>query len=184
MNQFPKWATEEVVIAPYSDQWPLVAQELISELSTTFGNDAIAIEHIGSTSIPALAAKPVIDIMVMMKDFNAIDRAAQRLTETHPAWHLVPAEFDERPWRRFMVKVVADHRFAHLHLVPEGQPRWTEHISFREALRADSKLVEQYAALKRDLAELHRNDRESYTDGKAEFIRSVLSRHANGKLTS
>jgi GrpB-like predicted nucleotidyltransferase (UPF0157 family) len=184
VNQFPKWATEEVVIEPYSDQWPVVAQELISELSATLGSDALAIEHIGSTSIPALAAKPIIDIMVMMKDFNAIDRAAHRLTETHPAWNLVPAELDERPWRRFMVKVVADHRFAHLHLVPEGQQRWREHLSFREALRADSRLVEQYAALKFDLAELHRNDREGYTEGKAEFIRSVLSRPANGKLTS
>lgn len=184
MSHFPKWATEQVVIAPYSDQWPVVAQELISELSATFGSDALAIEHIGSTSIPGLAAKPIIDIMVMMKDFDAIDRAAHRLAETHPAWNLVPAELDERPWRRFMVKVVSEHRFAHLHLVPEGQPRWMEHISFREALRADSRLVEQYAALKRDLAKIHHQDREGYTDGKAEFIRSVLSRHANGKLTS
>ena len=183
MSQFPKWATEEVVIAPYSDQWPVVAQELISELSATFGSDALAIEHIGSTSIPGQAAKPIIDIMVMMKNFATIDAAAMRLSQVHSAWHLVPAELDERSWRRFMVKVVSDHRFAHLHLVPEGEPRWMEHLSFREALRADSRLVEQYAALKRGLAELHHQDRESYTDGKAEFIRSVLSRHANGKLT-
>ena len=174
MNTFPKWASEEIVIAPYSEQWPLVAHELITELSKVFGIDAVEIEHIGSTSIPGLAAKPIIDIMVMMKDFNTIDQNALRLTQAHSSWNLVPAELDERPWRRFMVKVVGDHRFAHLHLVPEGQPRWDEHLKFREALCDDPELVAQYADLKRKLAEVHQSDREAYTDGKTQFIQSVL----------
>ena len=175
MSQYPKWAIEEVVIAPYSEQWPLVAHEVITELSKVFGINALAIEHIGSTSIPGLAAKPIIDIMVMMKDFDTIDRSVLALSQAHGAWHLVPAELDERPWRRFMVKVVGDHRFAHLHLVPEGQPRWDEHLKFREALCDDPELIAQYADLKRKLAEVHQSDREAYTDGKAEFIRSVLA---------
>ncbi|MCX6453308.1 MAG: GrpB family protein [Actinobacteria bacterium] len=174
MTTFPKWATEEIVIAPYSEQWPWVANEIISELSQVFGSDALAIEHIGSTSIPELAAKPIIDVMVKMKDFDTIDRSALRLSQSHSSWNLVPAELDERPWRRFMVKVVGDHRFAHLHLVPEGQPRWDEHLKFRETLRADPLLIAQYAALKEKLAEIHQSDREAYTDGKAEFIQSVL----------
>lgn len=175
MSQYPKWATEEVVIAPYSEQWPLAAHELIAELSKVFGIDAVAIEHIGSTSIPDLAAKPIIDIMVKMKDFDTIDRSALALSQALGAWHLVPAELDERPWRRFMVKVVGAHRFAHLHLIPEGQQRWEEHLTFREALRADPELKEQYAGVKRELADVHKNDREAYTDGKAEFIQSVLA---------
>ncbi|MEI7549482.1 MAG: GrpB family protein [Actinomycetes bacterium] len=174
MSHYPKWATEEVVISPYSEQWPLAAHELIAELSTVFGIDALAIEHIGSTSIPGLAAKPIIDIMVAMRDFDTIDRSALALSQAHGSWHLVPAALDERPWRRFMVKVVSDHRFAHLHLVPEGQLRWSEHLAFREALRADRALVAQYAAIKRDLAEAHREDREAYTEGKADYIRFVL----------
>ena len=174
MNTFPKWATEEIVIAPYSEQWPLVAHELIAEISKVFDSDALAIEHIGSTSIPGLAAKPIIDIMVMMKDLDTIDRSVLALSQAHGAWHLVPAELDDRPWRRFMVKVVGDHRFAHLHLIPEGQPRWSEHLAFREALRADQALRARYAAIKRDLAEVHREDREAYTDGKTQFIQSVL----------
>ncbi|CAB4678682.1 MAG: GrpB family protein [Actinobacteria bacterium] len=174
MNRIPKWATEEIVISPYSEQWPLVAHELITELSKVFASDALAIEHIGSTSIPGLAAKPIIDIMVMMKDFNTIDHNALLLTQAHSAWHLVPPELDERPWRRFVVKVVGDHRFAHLHLVPEGQQRWEEHITFREALRADLELKARYSEVKKELAKVHRDDREAYTDGKAEFIQSVL----------
>lgn len=174
MNTFPKWATEEVVIAPYSEQWPLVAHELIAEISKVFDSDALAIEHIGSTSIPGLAAKPIIDIMVMMKDFNTIDQNALRLAQAHSSWNLVPAELDERPWRRFMVKVVGDHRFAHLHLVPEGQPRWDEHLKFREALCDDPELIAQYADLKHKLAEVHQSDREAYTDGKTQFIQSLL----------
>ena len=175
MSQYPKWAIEEVVIAPYSEQWPLVAHELITELSKVFGIDALAIEHIGSTSIPSLAAKPIIDVMVKMKDFDTIDRSVLALSQAHGAWHLVSAELDDRPWRRFMVKVVGDHRFAHLHLVPEGQQRWEEHLTFREALRADPELKAQYAEVKRELADVHKNDREAYTDGKAEFIQSVLA---------
>ena len=151
-----------------------MAHELIAEISKVFDSDALAIEHIGSTSIPGLAAKPIIDIMVMMKDFNTIDQNALRLTQAHSSWNLVPAELDERPWRRFMVKVVGDHRFAHLHLVPEGQPRWDEHLKFREALCDDPELIAQYADLKRKLAEVHQSDREAYTDGKAQFIQSVL----------
>ncbi|CAB4845227.1 unannotated protein [freshwater metagenome] len=73
-----------------------------------------------------------------------------------------------------MVKVVGDHRFAHLHLVPEGQQRWEEHITFREALRADLELKARYSEVKKELAKVHRDDREAYTDGKAEFIQSVL----------
>lgn len=174
MNRIPKWATEEIVISPYSEQWPLVAHELITELSKVFGSDALAVEHIGSTSIPGLAAKPIIDIMVMMKDFNTIDQNALRLTQAHSSWNLVPAELDERPWRRFMVKVVGDHRFAHLHLVPDGQPRWDEHLKFREALCDDPELIAQYADLKHKLAEVHQSDREAYTDGKTQFIQSIL----------
>lgn len=174
MNKFPKWANEEVVIAPYSEQWPLVAHELVTELSKVFESDALAIEHIGSTSIPGMAAKPIIDIMVMMKDFNTIDHNSLRLTQVHPSWHLVPAELDERPWRRFLVKVVGDHRFAHLHLLPEGQQRWEEHLRFRDALRSDAELSTQYAEVKKELAAIHKSDREAYTDGKAEFIQSVL----------
>ncbi len=174
MSQYPKWAIEEVVIAPYCEQWPLVAHEVITEISNVFDSDALAIEHIGSTSIPGLAAKPIIDIMVMMKDFDTIDQNALRLTQAHSSWNLVPAELDERPWRRFMVKVVGDHRFAHLHLLPEGQPRWDEHLKFREALCDDPELIAQYADLKRKLAEVHQSDREAYTDGKAQFIQSVL----------
>lgn len=174
MNTIPKWATEEIVIEPYSEQWPLVAHELITELSKVFDSDALAIEHIGSTSIPGLAAKPIIDIMVMMKDFKTIDQNALRLTQAHSAWHLVPSELDERPWRRFVVKVLGDHRFAHLHLVPEGQQRWEEHLTFREVLRADPELIAQYADLKHKLAVVHQSDREAYTDGKTQFIQSVL----------
>lgn len=174
MSQYPKWAIEEVVIAPYSEQWPLVAHELITELSKVFGIDALAIEHIGSTSITGLAAKPIIDMMVKMKDFDTIDRSVLALSQAHSAWHLVPAELDDHPWRRFMVKVVSDHRFAHLHLVSEGQPRWDEHLKFREALCADPDLTAQYADLKHKLAEVHQSDREAYTDGKTQFIQSVL----------
>jgi GrpB-like predicted nucleotidyltransferase (UPF0157 family) len=133
------------------------------------------VEHIGSTAVPGLAAKPIVDLMASVRDLDAVaNRASERLAVD--GWCYVPPELDRRPWRRFFVKPDSSgrRRVAHLHLIATGHPRWEEQIAFRDTLRRDAGLARRYEALKRKLAEQYRHDREAYTNAKAEFIRTAL----------
>jgi GrpB-like predicted nucleotidyltransferase (UPF0157 family) len=91
-------------------------------------------------------------------------------------WRYVPPELDARPFRRFFAKVSADgqHRLAHLHLMFSGAARWDEQLKFRDGLRADATLRDDYAAVKVRLARSHPGDRERYTDEKAVFVTRAL----------
>ena len=133
------------------------------------------VEHVGSTAIPGLVAKPVIDLMAQVTDKDAVaDQAGATLGGMN--WRHVPPHLDGRPFRRFFVKVSPDgqHRLAHLHLMSAGAARWDQQLRFRDALRASPALRQQYAAVKSRLASTYPGDRERYTDEKAVFVTSVL----------
>jgi GrpB-like predicted nucleotidyltransferase (UPF0157 family) len=91
-------------------------------------------------------------------------------------WRYVPPELDGRPWRRFFAKVSLDdqHRLAHFILMSAGTARWNQHLRFRDALRANSDLRDEYAAIKSRLASTYADDRERYTDQKAAFVSRVM----------
>ena len=171
----PEWAFEPVVILPYQSEWPTLAIDLIRLIKGLAGTNLIEIEHIGSTSVPGLSAKPIIDLMAKFKNFESIDSFIADNLLQQPEWNFVPTELDERPWRRFCVMVKDSHRFAHLHLVPINSERWDQHITFREILKKDEDLRNEYQDLKNRLAKELGNDREAYTAAKAEFIVKVLS---------
>jgi GrpB-like predicted nucleotidyltransferase (UPF0157 family) len=102
------------------------------------------------------------------------------LAEPDAGWALRAAAerrrlLDLRPWRRFLVKVAAGHRVAHLHLLDPGTPRWAGQLWFRDRLRACPGLAAEYAELKRRLAREFADDRDAYTKGKAAFVRRVLA---------
>jgi len=173
MGDWPAWATEHVQVQVWQPAWPRRGAQLCAELDAALAPWRVApVEHVGSTAVPGLAAKPVLDVQAAVLDLERAGEVAQALAPA--GWHLVPPELDARPWRRFLVQVVDGHRAAHLHLLLAGSPRWSEQLAFRDALRADPALVRAYAELKRSLAAQHATDREAYTDGKAAFVRSVL----------
>lgn len=120
--------------------------------------------------MPGLVAKPVIDLQAPVRGVDDVPVAA--LAEH--GWALVPPELDERPWRRFFVHVVDGHRAAHLHVLPADSTWRRDHLAFRDALRADPRLRDAYADLKRRLAAEHGDDREAYTQAKTAFVRAVL----------
>lgn len=129
------------------------------------------IEHIGSTAVPGLAAKPVIDIMFPVESLGRstpIIEAAQSIGYVH-----YPYKPDEMHW---FCKPSPSHRTHHLHVVVCGSSTWSERLELREALREDKELADQYARLKRELAAAHRHDREAYTQSKAPFILAALRR--------
>lgn len=173
-STWPVWANEKIEIVDSDPKWVLTGIQEKARLLALLSSFGITeIQHYGSTSIPNLPAKPIIDLMTKMDTFKKIEEIATILESE--GWNYVPPDLDGRKWQRFFVKVVNDKRVAHLHILIEGDERWDKHIRFRDLLRNNQQFVEEYAILKRSLAKKYNNDREAYTNAKKEFISNVLN---------
>jgi GrpB-like predicted nucleotidyltransferase (UPF0157 family)/predicted kinase len=161
--------TEEVALVPYDPAWPQMFEEEQKNIEAALGDRVTEIHHIGSTAIPSLPAKPVIDIMLVVPQLEDAIECIGPLSDLGYAFIDYPQNTD----RRFFRKGVP--RTHHVHVVSEGNAELRDHLAFRDALRADPQLRDQYAALKFDLAERHRNDRAQYSESKTNFVRRVLS---------
>jgi GrpB-like predicted nucleotidyltransferase (UPF0157 family) len=173
----PPWAYEQPAVHPHDPRLIEQAEIERARLAELLGPWlADGVEHVGSTSVPGLAAKPIIDLMAQVVDLDTVvDEAGEQLWAA--GWHYVPPDLDGRRWRRFFVKPdpSGQHRYAHLHVIGVGHPRWAQQIAFRDALRRDADLARRYGDLKRGLAAEHPDDREAYTEAKAEFITEALA---------
>jgi GrpB-like predicted nucleotidyltransferase (UPF0157 family) len=174
---FPAWAVEPVRLVDHDPAWERLAQGFADEVRELFGGHLIGgVVHVGSTAIPGLPAKPVVDLQAVAADPAKAVSAARVVAEA-ASWMLVPRELDQRPWRRLFVRVGPQgcSRLAHLHLMPPGQARWDEQLRFRDRLRASPELRAEYAALKQRLVAEHHDDREAYTAAKGVFVRRVTA---------
>lgn len=160
-----------VVIADYSNEWPIFFKAEYTRLISIFPR--CIIEHIGSTAVPGLAAKPIIDIMLGASSLTEIEDCIQQLALL--GYEYFPHHERILPHRRFFSKAASDFPACHIHGVVKDTPFWLNHLAFRNALRANAELVAQYAQLKQRLATEFREDRAAYTDAKAPFIQSVLA---------
>jgi GrpB-like predicted nucleotidyltransferase (UPF0157 family) len=176
----PVWANEKAEVLPHDPRLAGRARTERDRLARMLSPWLVdGVEHVGSTAVAGIAAKPVIDLMASVTDLDAVvAQAGERLAAD--GWCYVPPELDGKPWRRFFVKPDArgERRIAHLHVIRAGHPRWAEQIAFRDVLRGDDRLARSYEELKRRLAAQHADDREAYTDAKAEFIADALRRSA------
>lgn len=159
-----------IEIAPYSPDWPERFAQEAALLRAVLAPWLVAeIEHIGSTAVPGLAAKPVIDIMAPVQDLEA-SRAAIAAAGAAGYCHF-PYKPEQMHW---FCKPSPAHRTHHLHLVPWGSALWHDRLAFRDELRRSEELARQYEALKRALAARDPLDREAYTEAKSPFVASVL----------
>lgn len=164
--------TDTVVIVPYDPGWPRRFERERDLLGTVFGESGAAIEHVGSTAVPGLGAKPVIDIMVGLP---ALTVAEGRLAALEAAgYEYVPRYEDQFPDRRYFRKPRSGPRAYHLHCVVEGSDFWVRQLAFRDYLRAHPDVAAAYYELKCDLAA--RFGKADYTDAKGPFIEGVLAR--------
>jgi|SRR6476646_473231 len=131
------------------------------------------IHHVGSTAVAGLEAKPIIDVLVGVRDLETARACFEPLAELDYLY--APYLPKEMHW---FCKPEPAHRTHHLHLVPINSPRYRDELAFRDRLRADPQLAADYALLKRDLATRHPNDREAYTVGKTIFIAAALGETA------
>lgn len=163
------------VVSPYSPEWPELFGVIREELLHAFSPTLVAIEHIGSTSVPGLAAKPVIDLVLGADSLTDIESKIKPLGEL--GYTYVSKYENEIPMRRYFVKSPPDSLRIHLHAVVHGCRIWQEHIAFRDLLRADDGLRSHYQSLKQQLAQEFPNDKTAYTAAKNPFIQSVLRAH-------
>jgi len=160
-----------VVIVEYDPDWSVQFEHVRSSVSGALGDVAIAIEHVGSTSVPGLAAKPILDIDVVVRTTDDVPNAIELLASIgyiHRGDLGIPGR------EAFDAPDTAYQQHLYL-LVSESNPL-REHIKLRNRLREDRDLVRQYAELKFRLAAEHGSNREAYTDAKTGFITRVLAR--------
>ena len=158
-----------VRVVAHDSRWAELYLEEEKRLRHALGALPLALEHVGSTSVPGLAAKPIIDILA------GRDAAIPPLTFV-PAIESVGYEHrgeNGLPGREFFRR--GSPRSYHIHLVIIDSALWRHHIAFRDRLRADPALAAEYAALKLSLAERFPRDREAYMDGKDAFIRGAIA---------
>lgn len=165
--------TDQIVVTPYDPAWP-ARFRIESQLIQVALNDLHpAIEHIGSTSVPGLAAKPIIDMLVGVRSLDEFERHYDRLSIY--GYEYIPEYERVLPDRRFFKRVVRGVRTHHVHVVELNGLYWKRYVKFRDNLRADVWLAARYAELKRRLAARFRFDRDAYTNGKSGFVEAVLA---------
>jgi GrpB-like predicted nucleotidyltransferase (UPF0157 family) len=162
-----------ITLAPYDPDWPaqflLARQELVGLLDPQW---LTAVEHVGSTAVPGLAAKPIIDILAGVPSLESIAAEEQSIRT-----------LGYEPWFGAKGRVSYERRNSqsqpthHLHLVIHDGSQWRDQLTFRDFLRASADEREAYESLKRNLAATY-TDTRIYSEAKSSFVRSVLSRAA------
>jgi GrpB-like predicted nucleotidyltransferase (UPF0157 family) len=161
----------QVVVVPYDPEWPLrfeAERALLERVLTPWLQGGV--HHVGSTAIPGIAAKPIIDIMAGVRDLEESRSALEPLRE------LSYFDAPHRPEIAHHFAKPSLQRPTHgLHLTPPGSDLWRERLAFRDALRSSPALAAEYETLKRRLAQEHRLDGQAYTRHKRAFVAGVLA---------
>ena len=163
---------DPVVIVDHDPCWARAYEVAAGELVAVLEPWVVAIEHIGSTAVPGLAAKPVIDIQVGVR---SLDDTAAIVDALRSLGYEYVLELEaELPERRYFRRWADGRRTHQIHLVERAnQDWWDRHVAFRDWLRTHPEDRERYAALKRRLAREHPHDLAAYTDGKTAFVQAV-----------
>ena len=162
-----------VVLKSYTNDWTSIFENEVQLLRNKLGSSILSVEHIGSTSIPGMAAKPILDMMVGIQNMAKADSVSDDLIGIGYQ-RRVNGDLSDRV---FLVKGPESLRTHHLSITYIGSSFWNEHLLFRDTLRKDAALAGEYLELKRRLAGQFSEDRNSYTAGKQQFVREILAAH-------
>ena len=163
-----------VTIEDYDPRWPQLFEMLRSRVFAVLTELAISIDHVGSTAVPGLAAKPIIDIDVLLRASTDLPVVIRKLAELGYE-HKGDLGVSGREAFRANASAV-QHVQHHLYVCPPGSREYYRHIAFRNYLRAHAADANAYALLKRELASKFGSDREGYNQAKSEFVQRILQR--------
>jgi GrpB-like predicted nucleotidyltransferase (UPF0157 family) len=162
---------DPVLIVPYDPRWPIEFAELCQRFIAALGDLVVAVEHLGSTAVPGLSAKPILDIDIVVRSTSGIAEAIRRLG-TLGYRHLGDLGISGREAFDSPDKTPAHH----LYLVVQGSEQLRNHLQFRDYLRAHPEAVREYQRLKNELAARCGADRDGYTEAKSGFVQRILRR--------
>lgn len=167
-----------VYLEEHRPEWEDIASQTIRDIKRILQNAAVDIQHIGSTSIRSIPAKPIIDLAVAIRDYEAVLQKAELLKREQ-----IIFRFDERPVQLLFVKgdFVQDTRTHHIHVVLHNSKEWSDYITLRDYLNTHDAAAERYAELKIELSKKYPNDRVAYTEGKSDLIAELLAEAAAWK---
>ena len=166
-----------IEVVPYQSNWPSDFIKEADAIQSILKNEIIGIYHIGSTSIVGLSAKPVIDILIEVKNINAIDPYNSQMEGLQ---YIARGEFGMEG-RRFFIKGLI-HRTHHVHIFETGHPDIIRHLNFRDYMLSHPDDAKAYETLKLELAQQFRYDNDGYCDGKDAFIKEMDRRASLWKL--
>lgn len=166
MNKSNKVRVIEVV--PYQSKWKEDFKKEADSIKQILEEEIVELHHIGSTSIPNMFAKPIIDILISVRDITAIDSYNDKLNQLG---YIAKGEFGIEG-RRFFLKGLYD-RTHHIHIFQQGNPEIIRHINFRDYMMAHPNEAKEYEELKKKLAIQFRYDIEGYCNGKDKFIKNI-----------
>lgn len=158
-----------IAVVPYDEKWPDMFEAESIWIKTWLGAVVKGVHHIGSTSVPGLSAKPVIDILLEVSDISALDNAAMR-----HAGYIARGE-NGISGRKYFIKG-GDRRSHHVHAFTVGDTQVLKHLAFRDYLIKNNGIAEEYAVIKREAALLCQHDAHCYSALKASFIERHLQR--------
>jgi GrpB-like predicted nucleotidyltransferase (UPF0157 family) len=165
-----------IVVREYDPAWPELFEGLRERVLDALGGLVVAVEHIGSTAVPGLAAKPIVDIDAVVASAEDVPLAIERLERA--GWR---HQGDLGIQGREAFEPPADAPWHHLYVLPADSEELRRHLAFRDHLRAHPKEARTYAALKRESARRFGGDRRAYTDSKGEFVERIISRSTDAR---
>lgn len=174
-------AQDNIDIQPYNFAWPKLAEAEIKTIKTLTSHlDRVSIDHIGSTAVPELSSKPIIDIFICVR---SIEELAHWVAPLESLGYLYWEENPDKTHLRFFkgMPPFGEGRTHHVHIVDSSNDTIEHRLLFRDILRSDKKVRLDYQLLKLKLAHSHLTDREVYTENKFEFIASILHMHGYTK---
>lgn len=163
-------STKHIAVLPYDKQWARDFLQIKEELQDALGNLALRIEHVGSTSVEGLSAKPIIDIDVVIKDYSVFDDVISAL-DAIGYQHEGNLGIEDREAFRYDDK--AHLQKHHLYVCPQDSKELTRHIAFRDYLRSDLDAVREYSRIKEEGVALFPYDIEKYIKHKSAFIEKI-----------
>lgn len=158
-----------VEVVPYDSAWPQLFAAEAAHLRQVFGEELLALHHIGSTAVPGLVAKPIVDMLPEVRDIAAVDA----LDDAMVSLGYIPKGENGIPGRRFFTKDVDGVRRFHVHVFQAGDPEIERHLLLVSHLQASPAARQAYAALKQELARQYPNDIAAYTNAKTALIHEL-----------
>jgi GrpB-like predicted nucleotidyltransferase (UPF0157 family) len=162
-----------VRVVEHDPAWLEAGHAECAALRQVGGGLVLDAQHVGSTAVPGLPAKPVLDVAARIPSAAAAAELVRRLTA---AGYIYRGDNGDDGGHLFVRETEPDVRAAHVHVVAEGDRQWADYLGFRDLLRRDDGLRRRYGALKRELSRRYGGDRRSYTASKHTFIRQALGR--------